>query len=263
MNIEEIYGKYIKDSATTCWYPSSGGHISMVNYLNQLCSENSISKPDLFIFSDHWFNINDAGNAIYSAHGLGETYMLENYFEIKKVFKKIENIIISTEQIRGVETLKGFYNIYSEAQIEQQRIRIEKEKWVKDLGFDEGIANDLNLFENENKQEQEKIIVTQIHSKAQNRKNTAVLYKHKTLNFHLLLVASDNNQIERHPFLMSKIDYLVYHGGSGNYGFERTERNCKVLFLQDRFIDKNKDYSRKVIEMTEQNHITRMDFNYF
>ena len=64
MNIEEIYGKYIKDSATTSWYHSAGFHVSMVNYMNKLCSENSLLRPNLFIFSDLLYDINDDGKVM-------------------------------------------------------------------------------------------------------------------------------------------------------------------------------------------------------
>jgi hypothetical protein len=251
MNIEEIYGKYIEDSATTCWFPTAGDHFSMVNYLNELCDENILLRPDLFILSDLQYDINDDGKVMWNSVSNGNEFaMLEENFEVEQVFRRIDDIDIRTREefpYTNEEQLISFYQINPE----ELQINIQKRE-MKEAGVSEedmNIIDLLGLFEDVEKQ-----TTTQIHEIATERENTAVLYKHNTSNFHLLLVASDNNQIDNHPTLMPRMDYLVYYGPIfGSY--QNTEINCRVLFQWNHLFNEQEINGRQVIEMNWQDPI--------
>ena len=177
--------------------------------------------------------------------------MLEENFNVEQVFKRIDGIDIRPREFSvGYEKkLIRFYKINPEELEEKKEAGVSEE--------DMNIIDLLGLFEDAEKQ-----TTTQIHEMATERENTAILYKHKTSNYLLLLVASDNNQIDNHPTLMPRIDYLVHHGGSGGIGYEKTERNCRVLFLENRSLSKKEINGRQVIEMARQLSGARMNINY-
>lgn len=99
MNLKEIIKN--TNSKNICWYPSSGSDIQIIDkFLKELAKIEVNQKPDLFIFTDLFYDINKEGilldNDSYFSDAL-------NNYEFIGSFKSIDGIPISniiTEKYR-------------------------------------------------------------------------------------------------------------------------------------------------------------------